>query len=660
MGIAMTTQTSTNQAFGPTPEPRNEKNASHIFVMVAMGLVAAAIGVGLKVQLGLAAGPAFAAATAVASILFALHALNLRYARTQALEAEIARLESEVGRTSVRMPAPSQRMPPIPRPLTERSTSQPAVQPEPAQQPARAPAGAASPDHHAAASAPVANRPFAASGGPGLSEFAARASTLDDRPSVSDTASALEDAWNFRPQHPPMERGNVPTSGTGQVLQPALSAGLSSRLVAAVDGVRADARLDFRPESRPESRPEARPESRNESLHSSLREADVEMIQSLIKKLADEVNATEASHQASPPARAEQTARPPAGHEGYAGAASTGPSALPRSVEASIDALRMTADAMGAAPRIPAHHRPQPTGLSRLIPPQVSAAPQPSPQTQMQPQSRDTGTGPQRPPTAPSTPAHSHVAAIAQALHAGRVDVLLEPIMGLGDLRARHYEVSIRLGGPAGEPVDADPHSRTLAGTGVLPLLDRARFARTANVAERLEERGKSGSVFSAFSGESLADKGFVAAAAESCRERASVGGQLVLSFAQSDVRMLSPGQWNALGDLRDLGFRFAISDVTHLDMDFERLAATGFTFVKLDADVFLDGMRAPYGLIPPGDICRHLAGLGLSPIVGRIDDDSERARLHNFGVVYGQGSLFGGARPVKADALARPHHAAA
>ena len=446
----------------------------------------------------------------------------------------------------------------------------------------------------------------------------------------------------------------MPGYGIVEDRRPTLSAGLPPRLVAAVEGVRAETR----PEIHPESRLEVRPATRSEAQHSPLREADVEMIQSLIKKLADEVNATEASHVPATPARAPQTARPHAGHDAVSG------SALPRSVEASIDALRMTADAMGAAPRTPAQQRPVPTGLSRLIVPPAAADAQPPTQPQSQPLSqppaKDSAASQPRQAPAPSAPAHSHVAAIAQALHAGRIDVLLEPIMGLGDLRARHYEVSIRLGGPAGEPVDADPHSRTLAGTGVLPLLDRARFARTANVAERLEERGKSGSVFSAFSGESLADKGFVAAAAESCRERASVGGQLVLSFAQSDVRMLSPGQWNALGDLRDLGFRFAISDVTHLDMDFERLAATGFTFVKLDADVFLDGMRAPYGLIPPGDICRHLAGLGLSPIVGRIDDDSERARLHNFGVVYGQGSLFGGARPVKADALARPHHAAA
>jgi cyclic-di-GMP phosphodiesterase TipF (flagellum assembly factor) len=247
---------------------------------------------------------------------------------------------------------------------------------------------------------------------------------------------------------------------------------------------------------------------------------------------------------------------------------------------------------------------------------------------------------------------HLYIAAIAEALHASRLDVLLEPIMGLGDLRASHYEVSIRLLDPAGGALDVTDGGRRLSRTTLLPMLDRARLSRSASVARRLSERGKQGAVFTGFSGEALTDEGFVAGAGESCRDHPRLPGQLVLTFMQDDLRMATEVQLRCLAHLRAMGFRFAMSDVTELDMDFEQLVAMGFAFVKLDADVFLDGLRAAHGTIPARDICSYLSGLGLTLVVSRIDSETERSRLHAFGVKLGQGGLFGGPRPLKTDVL--------
>ena len=96
-------------------------------------------------------------------------------------------------------------------------------------------------------------------------------------------------------------------------------------------------------------------------------------------------------------------------------------------------------------------------------------------------------------------------------------------------------------------------------------------------------------------------------------------------------------------------GFGFALEDVTDLEMDFGRLKALGFEFVKLDAQVFLDGMQAPGGCIPAADICRYLSEFGLSLIVGAIEDDWLLAKIMGFGVLLGKGTLFGGPRLIKA-----------
>ena len=96
-------------------------------------------------------------------------------------------------------------------------------------------------------------------------------------------------------------------------------------------------------------------------------------------------------------------------------------------------------------------------------------------------------------------------------------------------------------------------------------------------------------------------------------------------------------------------GFGFALEDVTDLEMDFGKLKALGFEFVKLDAEVFLEGMQAPGGCIAAADICRYLSEFGLTLIVGAIDDDWLLAKVMGFGVLLGKGTLFGGPRLIKA-----------
>ena len=413
----------------------------------------------------------------------------------------------------------------------------------------------------------------------------------------------------------------------------------------------------FRPASPPELSAGPGPEPAMPAL-TAPREADVELIQGLIKKLAEEVNATE-----PPPAPAQRPNSPP-----------RNPEATEAAIEVSLEALRTAAQTMRAT-RPGTRELPPQTSAETAAPRRALPAPEtPLPATKATP-SRESKAGACSqskpdgiPSTRPAEPAASaassptvqaRLATLTEAITAGRVDVLLEPILGLEDQRARHFEVSIRLRGAAGETLEAHRGEPELRGTGLFPMLDCASIARTAQVARRLADRGRSGAVLSPFSSEALGHDAFLNEFAEAVRSHESFADQLVLAFSQSDVRALAPHEWETLADMRDLGFRFALQAVTDLDMDFEALKAKGFSFVKLDADVFLEGMPAPVGPIPAADICRHLARLGLTLIVGGIDNETKLARIFGFGVLLGQGQMFGGPRPVKAEALG-PHPAAA
>lgn len=245
-----------------------------------------------------------------------------------------------------------------------------------------------------------------------------------------------------------------------------------------------------------------------------------------------------------------------------------------------------------------------------------------------------------------------HIAEIAAAIEQRRMDVYLNPIVGLGDYAVTHFEVDVRLRAEGGGYIAGAEQTLRLQSSDMLALFDIERLQRTALVAEQLDARGKSGSVLSPTAGQSMSDGGFLEAFARTFEARTAISNQLVLTFTQADVAAFGPSTWQALADMASFGFRFAVQEVTHLSMDFAALAERGFGFVKLPASAFLDGLPAGHGLVPPADICRHLAGAGLTLVVESIDDDQMLGRVFGFGALFGQGTLFGGSRQITLDAL--------
>jgi cyclic-di-GMP phosphodiesterase TipF (flagellum assembly factor) len=602
------------------------QTASQTVVVVAMGLVAGTGAVALYHHAGLPGPVAATAALAAYLLLLTVHAFVWRGSRLDFGSSKSAGKDARITRPDA--PAFGSALaagPALNGPsMTARGGQRPgplAPPPFPAQAVQQ---GAAPPPPSQRASMPPRPQEALNAGPPPL---APQARAADQRPAppplptgqprpqtATDTrqnGDASEDFWSFRPAAP-----NAPE------LPPFVTGRASARAQ--------EPTLPEPPQARTAApqQPAARQASRQQS--SAPREADVEVIQDAIKRLLEEVNAAE---QLEARSAAKSTSPPPP--------RATSREASNAAIEHSIDALRMTANTMRAAHGAQQHNPVAPPPVPPTAP--TSSGPQPPP---LPPFVR--GAAQQRQASA----ADARARLMADAISAGRIDVALEPILGLEDQQTRHYEVSVRLRDADGNPLEVTADGPDLRGTGLLPLFDGVRVTRTAAVARRLEERGKGGSVFSSFSGESVADEHFLGELAETLHQRATLASQLVLSFSQTDVRAFSTPEWDSLADMRSLGFRFALSAITDLDMDFEALAEQGFAFVKLDASVFLDGLPAPSGRIPSSDVCRHLAMHGLTLVVERIDDEDKLARVFGFGVLLGQGQLFGGRRPVRADVV--------
>jgi EAL domain-containing protein (putative c-di-GMP-specific phosphodiesterase class I) len=344
----------------------------------------------------------------------------------------------------------------------------------------------------------------------------------------------------------------------------------------------------FRPASGPHSE---RPAKRDEAPQPSHQaETDLEAVQGMLKKLAKEADVAGAAPSSAPPS--EQR------HES--------------AIEASVDALHSAAKDMRAA----ATKAPLP-GIAGT---QKAKGPLPP----------------------PIVPVHARLSALGEAISANRVDVVLDPILGLADAKAHHHELVVYLRDPRGAVLPGSLRDPALLKTGLTPLLDSTRVRRAAEVATSLAKRGHKGSIFVATSAESLESDQFLDAFADVYRDRQELAGQLVLSFSQSEVVALSGPQRGALTDMRGLGFRFGLESVSDLNFDFAALSDAGFAFLKLSVDAFRKGLPGTRGPVPANDICRYLKELGLTLIVGGIDHEAKRTMALDFGVQLGQGLLFG------------------
>jgi cyclic-di-GMP phosphodiesterase, flagellum assembly factor TipF len=518
-------------------------------------------------------------------------------------------------------------------------------------------------------------------------------------PSVSlsvenSTAPQPDPRWEAPTGHsraaPTQARAGEAKSAGGRADTPAVQPSVESALWPGTAMSASDPMRDqwaFRPKDTPQSNKVAAPAAQtrrsgedhapNLAPPNGTIDADLEMVQRKIKALADEVNAAELLRDRQPSAPSAQQAM---------------------AIEKSIGALKATADTMRDRPSQPQSHAPQ-ASRSPAREPRAIAAPPPLAQPansghqslsidlmipataeriavsspdvvpELPDVAVDVALSAELPPLPlpvldfplMETPQpNPRLAAIIAAIENGEMDVFLSPIVALKSHQVSHYDVTVRIRNASGGYDETAEQELQLAGSDMLALFDTARLKRAAQLAQRLDAHNKSGSLLSAVNGPSITNAEFLETFARVYEERDRISNQLVLTFSQSDIEHFSPSAWQALSDMHAFGFRFALANIDHVSMDFAVLAQRGFAFLRLDANALTSGLPSRDRFVATDELCKVLAGAGMTLVADTIDDEAVRARVFGFGILFGQGRLFGGARQVKLDAIAQGSAAAA
>jgi cyclic-di-GMP phosphodiesterase TipF (flagellum assembly factor) len=567
---------------------RKEKSIADLVVKGAIALVTAAFFIGAYLQFQVTFWLSLIAALSVYITLLMLHALMRRSERVDALVSEVNRLEGEIAR----MQSPDDLgMSGRGRELRPQVVGQ--------QHSALRPGGSAGTGlgigpapgmgmGPAFAPAPVSSQPR---------------HDLDSLPPLPERAVPTS---GRTPPPPPSLPGQPSLSSSsaqpGPFLEPPLMPGPRSPKAAAPEQMHDY--WSFRPTKQA---PETPPPRRAQPVPAgNERESDLEAVQGMIKRLADELSVG-----------------------GEAG--STAPEqSTEKAIHASVSALHTTAETMRASA-----NKAPPAGGSQ----------------------RERTAPPSMPP--PIAAGHTRLSSVAAAISAGRMDVLMRSIIGLADHKVHHYELVVSPRDEKGAVVPLAVHDPNLGKTGLHPLLDSARLIRASRVCRSLAEAGQRQCVFMPASGESLSADRFLDELANAYRQREALAGELVLTFGLADVKTFGSTEWSALTDMRDLGFRFALDEVTDVDYEFTALRAAGFAFVKFDGARFQSGASGPAVVTAASQMCRQLTEIGLAVIAGGVRDEAMRASVLDAGVPLAEGPLFGAPRAVAPDLFA-PSGAAA
>jgi len=171
-------------------------------------------------------------------------------------------------------------------------------------------------------------------------------------------------------------------------------------------------------------------------------------------------------------------------------------------------------------------------------------------------------------------------------------------------------------------------------------------------VARHMDERKTNGSLFAIVTADSLADERFLQEFGQAFRQVPSLRERLVMAITQSELGELTEGQWKTIRQLSENGFRFAVDEVTSLDLDLPDLQSSGFIFVRLPAQSMIDGLAGLDGVVSGAEACKRLRDAKMTVVAVGLASEDQLTQLQAAGVTLGQGALFGVPRAIRAEAL--------
>lgn len=232
--------------------------------------------------------------------------------------------------------------------------------------------------------------------------------------------------------------------------------------------------------------------------------------------------------------------------------------------------------------------------------------------------------------------------AVRDALNNNRVELHVQPIVSLPQRRIRYFELLARPRDAAGREYRAGECLEALDAAGLRAEFDALMLLRSVQLVRRLEHRARDAGFFLNLSPAMLMKVETFNPLYEFLQREHERAGNIVLEFSYEGVRQLDRGGLYRLSRLAALGFALSVDGVDSLDLDFAGLAKVGVRFVKFDAGLLLDPAALAQAPIDLADLREACTRQGLTPVLAKVEAETDLVKLNELEFPLGQGNLFG------------------
>lgn len=237
---------------------------------------------------------------------------------------------------------------------------------------------------------------------------------------------------------------------------------------------------------------------------------------------------------------------------------------------------------------------------------------------------------------------------VRAALEENRVDLYLQPIVSLPQRRPRYYEAFSRIRTDDGIVIAPEQYLGVAQARGLISTIDNLLLFRCVQLLRRLERKNRKAGFFVNLSVETLRDSGFFPQFLEFLESNRNLAGRIVFELSQAGAAFDVPEVAAHIDQLAELGYRFSIDNIAHLDLDFDRLARQHVRYIKVPADLLLSHGHDAGAAVHPADLKRALLRSKIDLIANKVETEPIVLELLDYGVDFGQGYLFGVPRPAR------------
>jgi cyclic-di-GMP phosphodiesterase TipF (flagellum assembly factor) len=249
-----------------------------------------------------------------------------------------------------------------------------------------------------------------------------------------------------------------------------------------------------------------------------------------------------------------------------------------------------------------------------------------------------------------SLPTGELVAVVAQALQAGRLEIMLQPMVTLPQRKIRFYELTANLKTERGEVLLPEDYRAALDQGGLGAAFDSDILFRAVQILRRLQARNRDVGLSLNLTTSTLTTGDKFREFVDFIEANAAIASSLVFEVPQSAYREFSVLEFEGLSAITRFGAKVGLDQVRDLRFDAKDLADRAFRFVKVPAYVILGRAGTLPSDIHPADLADLLARYGVDLVATGVDTEAIVVDLLDFDVRFGQGMLFSPPRPVRAD----------